>query len=342
MNCRTKVVILLTPLHLEMFKAVIKEYSIEWEKLLIYFSKHISKDLLIDTFGDSSIIFIEIPVGNISYINFTKQPLKTIVFVRKLIKKYELVLDNSLSKEIGEVFLGSDKDLFTQILVKKLKNSSCLFLVSALDEGIGYYKSNAAYDFLFRFLFSLFSKILFKYRLNYVSVLGKSRWINIIYARFPSKIKAKNKIILKASLPSKRIRSISSNKRVLILTSPLSEEQFMTPCKEVILYSKIISNYLREEFLIDIKQHPREELSKFKKFSNCQEISYVDAHLPAEFIDYSNYREVVNFGSSVVLDLIANGYPPDHIITYPISNKIKLPDLFNETDIRIVPSDIDG
>lgn len=328
--------VILTPFHIEILKSISLQFPINLKKSLVFYSNQVSQIQLASLFKDKP-SFVEIPSGKISFSDFKKAPIKHSLILRELFDKFNSVANLSLDFTKYELFLGSDKDIFTQILVRKLKKNNQIISTSAFDEGIGYYKPHKKYDFIFRIVFLLLSKPLLKYQLNYVSVLGESKWIDVIYARYPSKITIKNKNILEVLNRSMKPIALSSSKNILVLTSPFSELSIIPLHQERKYYHSIIESYLEKGYTVEIKQHPREVSNKLAAFANNQNVSFIDSSNAAELIDLSRFSKIVNFGSSVVLHVLSQGFPPHNIKTYKLSSKLNFSPVFESTDLILYP-----
>ena len=322
--------VLLTPLHLEIIKIISLEHNLNLNNSVVYYNQYVSKDTLTKLFGQDSTL-INVPEGNISFKEFLIGPIKQLVHLRTLFNKFHNVLSNTLSSEASyNLYMGSDKDVFTQLLVTYLQPKG-LNTVYAFDEGTGYYKSHKSIDKVLSIIYKWFSKSLFGYKLRYVSVLGDSPWIDVIYARNPSKVSAQGKKVIKINFKSSIDFSKKKRDKVLIITSPFSEDGVIRANDEIAFYSSVIQKSLQSFSEVDIKCYPREAIEKYQNVTG--KIKFLDASAPAETLDFSEYARIINFGSSVILYLIESGYEASQIDTYIIGRKVRLSDIFNKTNI---------
>src|SRR5699024_10374621 len=84
------------------------------------------------------------------------------------------------------VYIGSEKEIYTQFLLSKLFNSKNNNTLIAFDEGSGFYRTqNQLKTFYCNLFYMIFSFILFGEKINYVYTLVTDRRINIVCARLP-------------------------------------------------------------------------------------------------------------------------------------------------------------
>ena len=331
MSKKHNILILLTPFHLRQYKKLVEEYGLPDSSLVIFHSNLVSETDILQNIGKLNYLY-SIPEGNISFNNFIKYSTQTYIYLKRLFKKYEYLIEsvNKLIDNKIDIYIGSDKDLFTQILVHKLESK--IKNVHAFEEGTSYYIDETFFDVIKRCLFFLFSKAIWGYRFRYVRAMGRSSWINIIYARLPEQI-SNNKAKVYPISNNKLITPLKKKGKILFITSPFSEYSLMKFKDEVYVYSTII-NYLKDNFEIIIKQHPKESDSKINHFIlESKNVTVLPKMDIAEKINYFDFERVINFGSSVVIDILLAQYPPQDIITFHITRKMKLPNFYNKTKI---------
>lgn len=112
-------------------------------------------------------------------------------------------------------------------------------------------------------------------------------------------IKIEKEKILNIFGLDKSILESLKNRKVILITQPLSEEGTITEIEKVEIYEKILLKYDRNEVLI--KAHPREE-TNYKKY--FKEIEILDKSIPMELISFlvSDLKEVVTIFSTAVFE----------------------------------------
>lgn len=339
MKNKNGILIILTPFHLHQYLIVMKQYGLPNSSLIIFHLNTISRESIKRKLG-SDLSFYLIPNGEISYSKFIKNPISTYKHLYALFKNYEKSIENisSLIQYKLDLYIGSDKDLFTQILVQKLKTQ--FITIHAFDEGSSFYIDTSVVDRMKGVLFNLSSKFLWGYNFKYIRTMGSSNWINIIYARMPSLIKNKRAKTLKISNKKGTPNTKCQSDKILFISSPLSEYNLIKKDIELKKYNQIISFFSKSQD-VEIKLHPKESINKFNSTINGNaNVSIVGKNNIAENINFFNYNKIINFGSSVVIDILSINYPPKDILTFHITNRMKLPGFYSITAlIKFIKTD---
>lgn len=325
-----QIFIILTPFHLEMMKQLFKK-EFESGKSLIFFSENSG------ILKDEKNCFERIPSFNFSLKKLKNSVFSTSVEYRNQIKKiknycHELQLNKYSYHTDLKVIIGTDKDNFTQILLNILYSDQSLKIeLSAVEEGIGFYLEENWIDKILANIYNWFTPIIFNERLQYHKQLGTDARINIVYARLPHLIpkypQLEHKKLIKINLKESSISPrVSVNKKVLIYSFPNEDYAIENSEKKVIF--DILLGKINKETEVYIKPHPRESIEVFLSIKRVNLIEKSDA---GESLNYFEYDKVVNFSSSIIIDLLTKGYPKGKIFTIAMNNK-KFP-LFEETNL---------
>lgn len=264
------------------------------------------------------------PVFTLEFINFSldnlkKSPFKYVHLYRKEFKKIRnfvngLLKDFSLNKML-KIHIGTDKDNFTQIFlnyiygIKNIKKE-----LIAVEEGSGFYRKERNKDKFMAALYAFMTPILFSEKIRYHKQLGTDNRINKVYARLPESIpKSKNskkREYLSYSLKSTKEFDASKASGVLIFSFP--NRNYSVSDQEQIEVLQILVDRLGKNQKVWLKPHPREPLDVVNAVKNVILLNQTNS---GEDLDYFQYRKIVNFNSSIVIDLLESGYPKERIYT---------------------------
>jgi hypothetical protein len=321
------IAIFLTPFHLEQFKTVVGKD----EDGIFFISDDIS-DEYVQSYIDLKKV-IRFQKKRFSKKEFFKNPVKKLLKYRKGIKEYKEFINQYIKKfilnnEISTLYIFNDKDVFVQIFMSELKKLTKCNII-AIDEGVGFYLKYNWKDRILTYIYPFFCFLLFGFPYRYYKALGTSHLIDILYVRVPEWIygKRKSKILKIERKPFiENIINFPTN-QVLILTSPLSEEGYLSAENEIKLIKKIIDFLINENYIVSIKPHPIENETKYDFIKDYENIKLLKKEIVSEKLNYFEYRYIINFGSSSIFDIVLSGYPSSHIITIDtlkIANEIPL------------------
>lgn len=194
-------------------------------------------------------------------------------------------------------------------------NSKKLYL---LEDGIGNYVTKA-YEKkvslkgkIYLYLENLIHFFIFKkFKYNFDDIIKKVTFFyitNVAPEDFELKVKKVKRIDLKHLWKEKekkekeKILSIFGineiylrsfqNKKIILFTQPLSEDNIINEEEKISLYRKVLDNYSKHEVII--KPHPREKTNYLEKFSDC---SIMKGNFPSEFL----YLEGIKISKVVTL-----------------------------------------
>ena len=87
--------------------------------------------------------------------------------------------------------MGTDKDVFTQLLLNDLFKNGSNRKLTLVDEGIGYYVKAARKDKIISVVYGFLTPMFFGSKLLYIKQLGVHPKIKTIYLRAPELLKEK-------------------------------------------------------------------------------------------------------------------------------------------------------
>jgi len=254
-----------------------------------------------------------------SFQDIKEQPFKYFSIYRKRISNMRRFIYKELSQfSIGtelSIFIGTEKDNFTQIFLNQVyKIKKTRIKLIAVEEGSGFYRSEKFKDKLKQIFYRLFTPVLFNEKLEYHRQLGTDNRINEIYARLPELIpQHKNSHKIKyhrynLGRPPDSGKAIVGG--ILIFSFPNKNYPITDIQKREILEDLIKS--LSQGQPVYIKPHPREDLNVISSLEN---VVVLDKNYSGEEIEYFDYSRIINFSSSIVIDLLSSGYPSGRIYT---------------------------
>ena len=273
---------------------------------------------------------------NFSIFNLLENPFKQVIQVRKYFANLNEIINDLESKYLLKngfnLFIGSDKDHFTQLFINKhigFKNKNRLI---AIEEGTGYYIRENVLDYIYSFIYPIFSFLIYGNKINYIRCLGKDKRIDDLYLRFPDLVPNKSSKILYKKIPNDNFKINLKTKRsdVLFFSFPEQDynQNFVFKKK---LYTYIIKNYLNPNELLFIKPHPRENLLDLKKLvEETSKIRLIDKNILGEDLKFEKYKKIVNFSSSIIFHLFNINFPMNDIITIGFKKRPNI-SIFNST-----------
>lgn len=308
--------VVLTPFQLKMMEQVFND-SIYDERALLFYTKHVKLDQV--NFKGQR---IQIEFKPFSFIALKKQALKTLNSYRKEITAIDLYVKQFIEKHDFEaeiqVIIGTDKDNFTQVLLNNLYNSRELEItLHAVEEGLGYYIRENRRDKLKAIMYRMFTPLLFGQKLLYHRQLGTDPRIDKLHVRLPDMIPQhqglKGKSISQIAQHSIGAGHIGNGNKVLIFSFP-NEDYDINSIEKSEIFKTLISKLQGKQ--IHVKPHPREATEVLHEFSDLQ---LLDKTRVGEDLDYFDYGCIINFSSSVIIDILARNYPAERIYTIAIT-----------------------
>ena len=310
------VFIILTPFQLKMMQEVFEE-RLTATDTVVFHTRHVP--LKEEEFPGRC---IEIQFETFSFIELKKSPLKNIIAYRNQINTIKSYVGQFIGQnEIGDqlqVVIGTDKDIFTQILLNKLyKLSHTEITLHAVEEGLGYYIKEDRKDKIKALVYRILAPVLFGEKIIYHRQLGTDYRINKLYVRLPQMLPKHKNLIGKEISQLKLHESAPAHppttNKVLIFSFPNEDYDINSNNKKEI-YKALLSQLVGRDIVV--KPHPREAIDVFENFP---EVDILDKSKVGEDLDYFQFEMIINFSSSVIIDILSRGYPVDRIFTIAIT-----------------------
>lgn len=259
--------------------------------------------------------------------DFLRKPFKSLImtraFLKAIDKKLDVLQETYTFEEGFWVYLGNDKDVYTQCFLNRFKDK--ILGVTAIDEGIGFYLTETAKDRILKFLYPFLSRVLFGCKILYIKRLGSHSMVTNVFLREKDMLKNKSSNVEYSLLnvPKSQSGSVIKESKVLIFSFP-EQDINLNITKKANILDTLIGYFINQGREIMLKPHPREHVKLLKKnLSYSSKIKFLNESEVGEEIPYFDFGLIINFGSSVVLDLLANNYPKNRIITLGFSRKPK-------------------
>lgn len=325
--------VVLTPFH---YKSYLSHYqeAMNNKNVLILKESYID----VSTWKNDKTNFIDIPEEKFSVYNLKKDFLKTIKTYRMFIRNIERFCDDELIGNYNfsdslTLNIGSDRDIFTQILIKKFYKRPNVRKTSlvAFEEGIGFYDKPSFLESLKKLFYPVISPFLFGVKLHFNKPLGQNKHIDTVYCRFPDLIPKNGFSIYKKSLVKENNNKgvyNSKSKKALVFSFPSSTIDIAEE-KKVEWLSNLYDKLNIEEFVI--KLHPREEKYNKGLIKPQYVWTFLDGQYPIEKLNYFDYKYIINFNSSIIMDVLSSNYPKKKIITISLYDKLSIASLYEQT-----------
>lgn len=327
------ILLLTTPFHLLMINKC--RFLLKDEPTYLFYSKHLDIAEIEEKFKNIHADFFKIPGFDNSKLPKSmfslKRRFKLRSYYLELLKYIETI---DFNKKIHNVIIFSEKDLFTQILLKKFKNSNII----AIDEGTGYYNKDSYKDKIKKILYLVISPLLFSgFTYRYFVVLGTHPSIKEVYIRRPELIYTLREKIEYHQIENDSIRKLSlqtTEKSILVLTSPIYEDEKLPQGEAFDLLRKTMSILSNRGYIVYLKTHPREKIDKYSDLIQEYQLKTIPKNKRSEDLDYFEYSYIVNFFSSSIIDILEKEYPAERIISiYPSRSFSNRKHIFKSTNI---------
>lgn len=315
--CSNTWVIALTPLQLMHIKRVFDELGGLDVGVLFYDGSTISAQ---DVYGFGA-EHVVLPPNLFRRKELLRRPCSTARLYRKKIKEFMALVINLIEnlQDPVSVYCGSDKNIYTQTIVRCLLARKKFHSLIAVDEGAGYYRRASRGRLAMQVAYRLFARFILGVPYDYVDVLGTWKPVSVVWVRWPELLPFRRRGVIYHKLPSvtqaSPLKSCHERKRVLVLSSPLSGDSVLSHRGEMTVFRELIEGLLAAGFEVTVKLHPRDDKQKFQTLARELTFLQISGDVLAENINYWDYTFVVNFGSSAVLSMLDYGYPPDRIFT---------------------------
>ncbi|MEQ8478620.1 MAG: polysialyltransferase family glycosyltransferase [Fulvivirga sp.] len=342
------IVVILTPLQLKHYLYLCNQDKNLVPQLIFFYKKNIS----IEAFSNIEILKNATIIGldhkQILFNRIIKHKFKELKRIKNLLVSFKTQIDKSIPKNRQiNLVIGSEKDLFTQVLISAVYNQNQLEQLIALEEGSAYYRRMTAKDFIFKFLYKLLTPVIIGFKYHYFSTLGSHTLINKSYVRFPDLIPNKSDKIdyLKLEIPVEfaDLNKIKKSRKILFLTAPFSEKGKNSIQRDVDIVKWVEEAARKFEYELYLKPHPREQANKYEGvFSNGK---IIEKHIAAESLELDDFHAIIHFGSSLIFNLKQINYPFKKVITFNnLLDSLNLGNALKESiivDLNCTQKDID-
>jgi hypothetical protein len=325
--------VVITPFH---YKAYLSHYREAMDKNNVL----ILKESYIDSssWQNTNATIIDIPEEKFSIYELKSNFLKSLKTYRSSIKKIKrfcsFLLEELRLSNVLTLNISSDRDIFTQILINKIysRHQNIQTTLMAFEEGIGYYDKKSFLESIKALLFPIISPVLFGTKLRFNKPMGQDKRIDQIYCRFleliPRNGFSEYKRLLVRENTTDGIYNPESTK-ALVFSFPSSTIGFSEE-KKIEWLSILYKKMDIEEFVI--KLHPREEKFNRKYLDEGYNWTFLDGQYGIEKLNYFDYKYIVNFNSSIIMDILSSNYPKKKIITIGLYNKLSIGSLYKLTN----------
>ena len=310
------VFIILTPFHLKMMEKIFSD-QLYAENTLIFYSDFVKLE---NNKFNGVLLKNEFYLFSINQL--IKNPIHEVYSARKEISRIQnfcgALHDRFGIKAAITITIGTEKDIFTQVLLNYLYRSSFHKVVlNAVEEGLGYYAEENRTDMMKALLYKFLTPLLFNEKLNYHNQLGTDVRINNVYARLPHLIpNSRNKHIIKIETETNLKNSVKGySNKILIYSFPNIGYKISDKRKKDIFIT-ILKNFKNGK-TVYIKPHPRESIEVFKEI---KDIELLEKSNSGESLNYFEFDEIIHFSSSIIIDLLDQKYPKEKIFTIIMKN----------------------
>ncbi|MCP4520540.1 MAG: hypothetical protein GY827_02395 [Cytophagales bacterium] len=318
-NKYREIAVILTPFQLMQLELLHKQGEVDLSKAICFLSPIISSNEVQRVLG-ADVLCYEIPWVDIRFTTIIKNPFLEVPKHRKLIANFKEFAQKTLSdNNVQELtlWLGTEKDIFTQSLMNISLQDFIIKDVCAIDEGLGFYGTSSMKDYFMKLLYVLITPLIFGQKIYYTSVLGSHSMFTKVYARFLDYLPYKRSSVeyIELSPIVESGKNVENNKNVLFFTSPLAEDGHCSESEEANRLDTIFKLFSEKGYTLYLKPHPRENVTKYNGLIDNYSVEYLSKEYSAEKLDYFSFGSVVHFGSSVILDLYQKKYPLERMIT---------------------------
>ena len=303
-----------TPFHVESMSYIYKSVFYNKESLIICHERiEIQKENVIN-YGDEFLFSI-----NSTFKNGFFDTRKKIKQLGEYID--EILHDNNISEDV-KVIAGTDREIFNQLIFKKLKfKFNPEFIL--VEEGTGFYSKQKIADKPLKYLYRIIGNLFFGFKIEYVRPLGSHPYINKIYLRDVDKIDELRSDVtyLEYKFQTKKLdlKGLNQTLNILFFSFP-NQDYGIKPSVKLKFFSTVLDYMKKKEGKIFIKPHPRELIADFEILSdNYSNYTILDNKIIGEKIPFSAFDMIFHFNSSVAFEIINSGF--DQTKIYSIDPK---------------------
>lgn len=335
MNGKEKVdlvFVVLTPFHYKAYLSHYKE-AMNNKNVLILKEGYID----ITSWQNDQAIIIDIPEEKFSIHDLRRDFIDKIKTYRRLIRKLKLVCSNLIEQynlnDSLTLNIGSDRDIFTQILINKIyeKRKNKTTSLIAFEEGLGFYDKKNFLETLKTIFFPIISPVLLGEKLHFYKPMGQERHIKEVYCRFPDLIPKNGFSVYKKLLVRENNTDgvyDSKSTKALVFSFPNSAINISEEDK-IEWLSFVYKKLSIKEFVI--KLHPSEEEYSKNLIKPSYNWTFLEGQYAIDKLNYFDYKYIVNFSSSVIMDVLSSNYPKKKILTIGLFDKLSIASIYEQT-----------
>lgn len=265
---------------------------------------------------------------------FFANPRNVLLSYRQFIERNKTVVkqlfDGVHPDSKTHIVIFNDRDFLTQstlVFVKDWRNLT----VTAVDEGLGYYVKERLKERFMKVVYSIVTPPVLGFHYRFIERYGTHPMIDEVFLRFPDLvIKNSDRVRYRKIEPiitqnRDKYRCDLEHPAVLLLSTVLSEENFTSRAEEFEFHQFLAKHLEKCGISLVWRPHPREDINKVKAidalYSNVMKERYakVSNSIQAEAIEFSDYKLILNFGSTLLLFILQSGFPAEQIVTLNVT-----------------------
>jgi hypothetical protein len=326
-----------TPFHLRVFLKL-KEQIILFNYDWIIFYDRLMGEQIADNITGNNYILQEINGIEMDTNLSIQDQLKNCKKVKKRINYFKQEIDQIINTyDILNFVFFSEKNIFSQLVLSRIKIHTTAW---SIDEGTGHYVLPSNNDLIKKTLYKIITPFLVGFKYEYFRVLGTHKRIDNLVLRVPELQKfSRSQFSVKSfkemglmEAPGKLIFSDNTRPWIMILTSPYSEEGRADLKQEIQFIEGMVKLFTGLGFGILFKPHPREDFEmKIQNIKGMSNVKIVPASIAFENIFYHDFIYIINFYSSIIIDLLSSNFSRAKIITVNLTNRRDANHLFSKT-----------
>lgn len=219
-------------------------------------------------------------------------------YLRMARKTNKWLADLKFDINIIEVIAGSDKELINQLVFSHFKTNK----ITLIDEGIGFYRKRFFFSKLKNSLYVLISRLLGDLNVEFVQPLGSHTLVTDIYLRRKDLISYKRLDVNYHSIPNYDLDNIVPNNKCCIILPHDSNDKMLE--RKLLFVLPLLIELI--PLKVELKPHPLDVNNYQDILSKYPQVVLLNSKLSAESLKLYNYRLVISFRSSSILDLVFN------------------------------------
>ena len=352
MNNSLKIVILSTPFHCRQLKLI--ENEMDFINSQVFFIRSNYVDLqLIDQFNtpNREVFSFDSNKIQIPHQKYYNRILNLIFNPTQEYRRYKDIANECINFVLPiisridkattcELIIFNDRDLLTQLTINEVKKHQPLSIVTAVDEGAGYYAMEGFKESLLKIIYKLFSMLFLGFDYRFIEQYGTHPAISKVYIQYPGSLPKKCINVTYIEIPKiKGTVFLPQWKKpcILIFSTTMSEDNLLSADDEIKFYENLKKIMQDFGYMVIVKPHPREidtKVERYKNmFSEIGKFETLEKTFESESIDFERIDLIVHFGSSIAMHILESGFDPKNMVTIKILNFGVTAHLFNNTNV---------